>query len=782
MNQIFDGKHFRILDGATATMLQQCGLCTGAYPEILSITHPDEIEKLHRAYVQAGSDLICANTFGANARKLANTGYTVQEVISASVTAAKRAVRGTDARVMLDVGPISGLTDPTGTFQKDEIYELYREVVTAGEQAGADLIKFATMSDLYELKTAILAAKEYTKLPILASMTFQPDGRTFTGCTVESFGVFAEAIGVEGVGINCSLGPDAIYPIAKRLCASTDLPVFIKPNAGLPNPETGAYPMDAEAFCAAMEPYKELGICAVGGCCGTTPEHISLLKQSFSGVPVHVRPAVTDSIVCTPTRTVNLSSVKAAGERINPNGKKHFQQELKNGDTGYILQQAVKQAAAGADILDINVCMPEVNEKMMMVKAINAVQSVCDLPIQLDSTDAEVLEAGLRVCKGKPIVNSVNAEDTVLETILPLCRKYGAAVIGMTLDASGVPHKAEERLALAEKIVNTAEKAGIPRKDVCIDCLAPAACAQQDAIEETLKAVRMVKERLGVKTVLGISNISFGLPHREFMDAAFLTLALANGLDLPILNPNEEPVMAALASYRVLANEDRGAQDYLRRYAQPDSSSTEALHETTLRDAVLRGLEEMAVQKAREALKIHEPQKIVDAMLIPALEQASEAFENGEVFLPQLMRSASAAQAALHVLQEETAEKKLVPRGRVLVAAVRGDQHDLGKNMVKTMLEGSGFEVLDLGCDVPAEAVVKAAIQNDVRLICLSALLSTALGSMEETIRAVRRSGHPCSIMVGGAVLTREYAQEIGADFFAENVKQSVDIARTVFG
>ena len=734
MNKIFDGKRYWLLDGAMGTMLQKSGLKLGERPDLLSITHPDVVERINRAYVEAGSDLICANTFGSNAKKLAGCGHTVEEVVAAGIGTAKRAAAGTAARVMLDVGPIGELLEPAGALKFEEAYEIYKEVVLAGWRAGADLVKFATMTDLYEIKAAVLAAKENTPLPVLVSMTFEENGRTFTGCTVESFAITAEGLGVDGVGINCSLGPAEIYPMAQRLCAATSLPVFIKPNAGLPDPATGRYSIGPKEFCDELERFKALGISAVGGCCGTTPEYLALLAKTFKqDTPVHREP-VRRSAVCTPTRTVEIDTVRVIGERINPTGKKRFKEALRDGDMDYILSQAVEQA--GADILDVNVGLPEIDEQEMMIRAVKAVQSVCDLPLQLDSTRADVLEAGLRVYNGKPIVNSVNGEQAVLDRLLPICKKYGAAVVGLTLDENGIPALAEQRFALAQKIVAAAEAAGIPREDVYIDCLTLTASAQQEAVRETLKAVRMVKERLGVKTVLGVSNISFGLPCREQVNTSFLTLAMAHGLDLPIINPNAEAMMAAVASFKVLYNIDRDSREYLARYAGQAAVQPAAQQTVTLYDAVLQGLK------------------------------------------------AAAAQAAFEVVKDAIAAsgKKSGGKGKIIVATVKGDIHDIGKNIVKTLLENYGYDVLDLGRDVPAETVVKAAQEHGVRLVGLSALMTTTLGSMEETICALRRAGLSCRVMVGGAVLTPEYAMHIGADYYAKDAKQSVDIAREVLG
>lgn len=785
MNRIFETSRYMLLDGAMGTMLQKSGLKLGERPDLLSLTHPETVEAVHRAYIEAGSDWIVSNTFGSNKAKLAGCGYSVEEVVTAGVTAAKRAAAGSSARVLLDVGPLGELLEPAGTLKFEEAYTMFCQVMEAGWKAGADGILLETMTDLYELKAGILAAKETTPLPVLTSMTFEENGRTFTGCTVEALAMLAEGMGVDAVGINCSLGPVEIYPLAKRLCEATTLPVFVKPNAGMPDPAAGTYEIQPQQFAEELEPYKALGISAVGGCCGTTPAYIAQLREHFKkDCPVQ-RNFTRHSAVCTPTRTVNIDTVRVIGERINPTGKKRFKEALRNGDMDYLLTQAIEQVSAGAEILDVNVGLPEIDEKEMMVKAVKAVQSVCDLPLQLDSTRADVLEAGLRVYNGKPIVNSVNAEQAVLDRILPLCKKYGAAVVGLTLDENGIPAKAEQRLALAEKIVLAAEQAGIPRSDVFIDCLTLTASAQQEAVQETLRAVQMVKERLGVKTVLGVSNISFGLPSREYLNTNFLSLAMAHGLDLPIMNPNTESMMAAVASYKVLYNVDRDAKDYLARYSGrktvPVTTQETAL---SLYDAVLQGMKVQAAQAARTELATHEPEELVNTVLIPALDRVGTDFEQGTLFLPQLLQAAGAAQAAFDVVKDAIAAtgQKSVGKGKIVLATVRGDIHDIGKNIVKTLLENYGYDVIDLGRDVPVETVVRTVAEQDVHLVGLSALMTTTLHSMAETISALHEANLPCRVMVGGAVLTPGYAQQIGADYYAKDAKQSVDIARQVLG
>ncbi len=784
MNRVFDDNRIVIFDGAMGTMLQKGGLKPGERPDILSLTRPEAVEAVHRAYIDAGCDFVLTDTFGSNAKKLAGSGCSVEQVVRAGIAAAGRAA-GTLSRVILDVGPIGELVEPSGALRFEEAYEIYREVVTAGERAGAEIVMFETMTDLYELKAAILAAKENTGMSVLASMTFEKNGRTFTGCTVESFALTAGGLGVDGLGINCSLGPDEIFPLVRRLCRATNLPVFAKPNAGLPDPSSGLYTVDAQAFAEQLKRYAALGVSAVGGCCGTTPPHIAALARAFAGEKPRKREQVGLSAVCSPTRPVVIDTVRVIGERINPTGKKRLQQALREGDMGYVMAQALEQAGAGADILDVNVGLPGLDEKTTMARAVKAIQSVCELPLQLDSGRADVLEAGLRVYNGKPIVNSVNAEDAVLERVLPLCKKYGAAVVGLTLDEKGIPASAERRFALAKKIVDAAASAGIPKEDVFVDCLTLTASTQQEAVAETLGAVRMVRERLGVHTVLGVSNISFGLPCREQINTTFLTLAMASGLDLPILNPNSAAMMAAVASFKVLYNIDRDSREYIARYSSQVAAAQAPAHGgITLYDAVLGGLGEQAAAAAKNELAARPPEEVVDAVLIPALDAVGEGFEKGTLFLPQLMQAAGAAQAAFEVIKNTISRSGAQGggRGKIVIATVKGDIHDIGKNIVRTLLQNYGYDTIDLGRDVPPEAVVEAVRQSGARLVGLSALMTTTLPSMERTIKALREAQLDCRVMVGGAVLTPEYARKIGADYYARDAKRSVDIAKEVLG
>ena len=583
--QDISGNEILFLDGAMGTMLQNSGLRLGERPEILSLTDPDVIRSIHRKYIRSGSRIIYANTFGANSRKLRGSGYETAEIIEAAVRTAKEAVSDVSSfppslkraedntsddisapvYVALDIGPIGELLEPYGTLSFESAYDIFREMIIAGENAGADLIVFETMTDLYEVKAGVLAAKENSSLPVFVTMTFEQNHRTFTGCSVEAMACTLEGLGADALGINCSLGPDEIYPIAEKLSECTDLPLIIKANAGLPDPETGIYDITPDRFAESMKRYADIGIKFVGGCCGTTPEYISRLRSVFAGLNVKTRSIQHKSRVCTPTSVVRIDGVKVIGERINPTGKKRFRQALLENDMDYIIAQGMQQAEAGADILDVNVGLPEIDEPEMMVKTVKHLQSVLDLPLQLDSSDPQAVEAGLRVYNGKPIVNSVNGETDVMERIFPLIRKYGAAVVGLTLDKNGIPSKAEERFLIAEKIVNTALSYGIKKEDIFIDCLTLTVSAQQDEAAETLKAVRMVKERLGVRTVLGVSNISFGLPYRDLINHSFLMLAMGNGLDLPIINPNAESMMNAVMAFNVLSGRDRDSSAYIAK-------------------------------------------------------------------------------------------------------------------------------------------------------------------------------------------------------------------------
>ena len=804
VNELFKQSNTILLDGGMGTMLQAAGLKLGARPEELNITDPALIEGIHGQYAAAGSRIVNANTFGASAHKLAGSTYTLEQVITAGIENCKRACAPYGALTALDVGPLGELLEPSGTLAFEDAVAEYARIVKAGEAAGADLIFFETYTDLYELKAALLAAKENTHLPILASMSFEAGGRTFTGCTVESFAATARGLGADAVGINCSLGPKEIFPMAKRLAEAVpgNFPVFVKPNAGLPRADGSGYDITPQLFALQMKPYRELHLFAAGGCCGTTPEFIKLLNGTFAGCtpgrPAHRMP----SVLCTPVDTVTVDGITVVGERINPTGKKRFQQALREGDMNYVLEQAVSQAEAGAQILDVNVGAPGVDEPVLMEQVVKALQSVTSLPLQLDSSNVEALARGLRVYNGKPIVNSTNGELEKLAAILPLCKKYGAAIVGLAIDEKGIQPKAADRVAIARRITEAALAAGIPREDIYIDCLTLTASAQQEDVLATVQALEACKKELGVRTVLGVSNISFGLPCRTYLNTTFLTMAMYAGLDLAIMNPSSEEMMAAVYAYNVLTNRDKQSTKYIERFADrvpastalaqaakavPAASAAEA--ELTgpyaaLMKAVEKGLKGDAAAHTRALLAEKQPLEVVDEALIPALDIVGAKYEKGTLFLPQLLQAASAAQSAFEEIKTAIAQKGegSASKGRIVLATVKGDVHDIGKNIVRVILENYGFEVLDLGRDVPVETVVDTVREKDVHLVGLSALMTTTLKSMEETIAALHAAKLDCKIMVGGAVLTPEYAEKIGADWYAKDAKRSADIAKEFFG
>ncbi len=782
--KLLQENEFVFLDGGMGTMLQAGGLQAGENPELLNLTHPQQIKDIHKMYIDAGSMIVYANTFGANGYKLAETGKSVAEVVSAGVKNALEAADG-KALVALDIGPVGQLLEPTGTLEFEEAYDYFKEEILAGKDA--DLIVIETMTDLYEAKAALLAAKENSDLPVICTMTFEENLRTFTGCAVSSMALTLEGMGADAIGVNCSLGPKEFAPIIEELSKWTTLPIVAKANAGLPDPVTNTYSITPDDFAEAYEKLVPYGIKLAGGCCGTTPDFIRALKNKLSAMKYSPVKAEIPAAVCSAGRTVVIDGPRIIGERINPTGKKLFKEALKRNDIDYILGQAIEQIHAGAEILDVNVGLPEIDEKAMMVRTVKALQGITDLPLQIDSTIPEVLEAALRVYNGKAIVNSVNGEAGSLEKILPIVKKYGAAVVGLTLDEKGISQKAEERFAIAEKILNAALDSGINRRDVYIDCLTLTASAEQESAMETVKALNRVKNELGLKTVLGVSNISFGLPNRELINCNFLQIALANGLDLPIMNPNVASMTGAVRAYRLLANIDKNSVEFIKAYGeQPVQNAPKSAEKNDNHDlmyAVANGLKSEGARITAELLETTDSMEIVNNMLIPALDKTGEDFEKGRIFLPQLIMSAGVAQAAFEVIRKHMLENNAAPvvKGKVVLATVKGDIHDIGKNIVKVLLENYGFEVIDLGRDVDYDTVVNAAVENQVKLVGLSALMTTTLGAMEKTIALLREKYPQCKIVVGGAVLTADYAEKIGADFYSKDAKETVDVARKVY-
>ena len=799
IREVFDRKRFVFLDGGMGTQLQARGLQPGQKPELAALEMPDVLTAIHTDYANAGADILLANTFGANAKKLAGCGHTVEDVVTASIACARKAADTTGALVALDIGPLGELLVPAGTLSFEDAYAEFAQVIRAGTAAGADLVFLETMTDLYELKAAILAAKENCTLPIFTSMSFESRGRTFTGCTVESYAVTAAGLGADAVGINCSLGPKEILPFAQRLCRSVPagVPVFVKPNAGLPNPD-GSYNLDPDGFAAEMKEYAAIGVSMVGGCCGTTPAFIAKLHETFSPLAPADKIPIRRSCLCTPVRFVEVNGITVVGERINPTGKKRLQQALRDGDSAYPCTQAVAQAEAGAQVLDVNAGLPGIDEAATLEQLVKDLQAVTDLPLQLDSSNPEALSRALRIYNGKPIVNSVNGETETLEKILPLCKKYGAAVVGLALDKGGIPPTVEGRVAIARRIVDAAHAAGIPDEDIYIDCLCLTASAQQEGATQTLQALARCKKELGVRTVLGVSNISFGLPCRGYLNTTFLTMAMSAGLDLAIMNPNTPEMMAAVRAYRVLTCQDPQSTDYVAAYADVQIQTTQTSKSAAtvaevsaaapggdaLFEAVRRGLKAEARAAADAALTMREPLDVVNTSLIPALDAVGDGFEKGTVFLPQLLQAATAAQAAFEAIKAKIAASGQAQgsKGKIVIATVKGDVHDIGKNIVRVILENYGYDVLDLGRDVDPERVVEAVRQTGAKLVGLSALMTTTVPNMQATIEALHAANLDCKVMVGGAVLTPDYARNIGADYYCKDAKASADLAKQLLG
>lgn len=790
--KFLDSKEFVLLDGAMGTLIQKIGVKYDSVPETLNITHPELIESFHKAYAEAGSDIVYANTFGANGYKLKESGYSVDKIIKSGVENAKKAVQGTDCLVALDIGPIGQLLEPAGSLSFDSAYEYFKEQIVAGQ--GADVIVFETMTDLYELKAAVLAAKENSDKPIIATMTFERNGRTFTGVSPAAMAVTLTGLGVDALGVNCSLGPDELEGVVSEISKYTDLPLVIKANAGLPDPNSNEYDILPDKFAACVADLLKYGVKIIGGCCGTTPEYIVEIKKMLADKSYQPQKKSVDTTVCSASTVVEINGPRIIGERINPTGKKLFKQALVDNNIDYILTQALSQVNGGAEILDVNVGHPEIDEKKMMVRVLKAIQSVCDAPLQIDSTKPDVLDSGLRYYNGKPIVNSVNGEEKSLSTVLPLVKKYGASVVGLTLDENGIPKTAEGRFEIAKRIVSRAEELGIDRRDVYIDCLTLTVSAEQDACRETLKALHRVKTELGCKTCLGVSNISFGLPNRELVNRTFLTMALEEGLDLPIINPNVESMTGAVRAYRVLSGIDKNSVEFIDAYndAAPAVTSAPKNTEVDIFTAVYNGLKSESAAVTKRLLDTTDAMQIVNEMLIPALDKVGDDFEKNKIFLPQLIQSANTAQECFEVIKNHISKTSGSPvsKGKIILATVKGDIHDIGKNIVKVLLDNYGYTVVDLGRDVDPQLVVDTAVEQNIKMIGLSALMTTTLKSMEDTIKLIRETKElqnpdgtsKCVVFVGGAVLTEDYAMKIGADYYCKDAKESVDTAKKVLG
>ena len=804
LSAVLHGKRHLLLDGGMGTMLQAAGLQAGELPELLNLTHPDEIAAIHRAYVEAGSEVVTTNTFGANRLKLGDAA-SVDEVFAA----AARCARASGARYVAgDIGPLGALLRPMGTLSFDEAYELFAEQARAAAAAGVDLFIIETMTDLLEIKAAVLACKENTDLPVFATMTFEEDGRTFLGTSPEIAAVTLDALGADVVGINCSLGPAKLRPFAARMLAVTEKPVLVQANAGLPHVEGDrtVYDIHPAEYAEAVRGMVEDGVGLIGGCCGTNPDYIRLLAgivRNRAPEPRHIAPALTvTSAQSMVTLPLGEHKIAVIGERINPTGKKRLKEALRAGDYDYVVSQGISQQEQGADILDVNVGLPDIDEVAVIQDAVERLSAATVLPLQIDSTDPDALEAAVRRCPGKPIINSVNGKREVMDAVFPIAARYGANVVGLTLDEDGIPETAEKRLAIARHIVDEAARYGIPASRILIDCLVMTASTDQRQAQETLAAMRMVKAELGVFCCAGVSNISFGLPQRPLLNSTFLAAAFGAGLDAPIMNPGSARYMDVVRSYRVLNGEDAGSTAYIGRYAGwtdpyqggsaaaatasaskvPAEANADSTSADPLRPLIISGRKGEAAATTRELLQTHDPLEVIDGFLIPALDEVGIRFDKGELFLPQLMASAEAARAGFDVIRELMPASSATDKGAVIVATVKGDIHDIGKNIVKMLLDNYGYTVYDLGRDVDPQAVLDAVRERGVQLVGLSALMTTTVKSMEETIELLHRETPGVKIMVGGAVLTPEYAAQIGADFYAKDAAAAARIAEQVLG
>ena len=833
LRRVFAGEEFLVFDGAMGTMLQEAGLKAGELPELLNFSHPETVTAIHRAYVEAGADVISANTFGANAHKLGDAA-SVEDVFAAAIACARKS----GARyVAADIGPIGALLKPLGTMDFDEAYDLFAQQARAAQAAGADLFVVETMTDLLEVKAAVLACLECTELPVVATMTFGEDGCTFLGTSPEICAMALSALGVQAVGINCSLGPDALAPLLARMAPFARVPLMVQANAGLPRIKDGRtlYDIDAEAYAHAAEALLDAGATVVGGCCGTSPDYIARIRALVSTrtpMPPQGRDAHAFA-VCSAQKTLVMQAGKPyaniIGERINPTGKKRLKEALRSGDFDYAVGEALDQAELGADALDVNVGLPELDEPRVLVEVMERIQAVCDLPLQIDSSDPEAVRRAVRRYAGKALINSVNGKAESLEAVLPIAAHYGCAVVGLTLDEDGIPETAEGRLAIARRIVQAAEEAGIPREDVVIDCLAMAASTNQRQVAQILRAMRLVHEELGVRCVLGVSNISFGLPQREMVNAVFLSQAFAAGLDLAIMNPKSRRMCDVVATQRVLNAQDEGAAAFIERYAQapnpydapasvqasgagaagvsatgrqvdgtagsgaPLPAGADASQDATAgladgadalsraRHLILTGRKAQMEAVTRELLASRDALEVIDGCFIPVLDEVGAKFERGELFLPQLMASAEAVKVGFDTVKACVPAGAAQDKGDIVLATVKGDIHDIGKNIVKMLLENYGYRVHDLGRDVAPEAVLECVQATGARLVGLSALMTTTVRSMEQTVELLHREVPGVKVMVGGAVLTPEYAATMGAEYYAKDAAESARIAGDFF-
>lgn len=772
------GKELLFFDGAMGTLLQKKGLKTGELPENLNIENPELIMAIHREYAQAGCHILTSNTFGANSLKLKND----QEIVRAGISLARKAADEFHIYAALDIGPTGKLLKPLGDLSFEAAYEIFRRQVLAGKEY-ADLVLIETMSDLYEMKAALLAAKENCDLPVAVSMVFSDDGRLLTGADVQTAFLTAQSLGADIIGMNCGFGPERMLPLVQTAAKTTALPIMVNPNAGLPEVVNGitVYNIQPEEFAESCVQLVRAGAALLGGCCGTTPEFTAAQLRAckdFSPIERKIEPVTA---VTSYSRTVVFDKKTVLiGERINPTGKKRLKEALRSHDFHYILNEGITQAEKKADILDVNVGLPEIDEKATLTEIVSELQTVTDLPLQLDTSSPAALESALRIYNGKPMINSVNGKKESMETVFPLAAKYGGLVVCLLLDENGIPPTVQGRIEIAEKIIQQAEKYQIGKQDLIFDALAMTVSTDSSAALITLKTIEILTQKLKVKTVLGVSNISFGLPDRESLTAGFFNLAMRAGLSAGIINPCSEKLMNAYRVYNALSGLDEGFQDYIKN-ANPTTVSEKTVSTKSIYDCILLGLKQDAANQAKLEIQTRSPFDIIDNDIIRALNTAGKGFEEKTVFLPQLLNCADAAKAVFDVLRLAMPANKENSKGKILLATVKNDIHDIGKNIVKTLLENYGFEVIDLGKDVPVEKIVEVTVKEKIKLVGLSALMTTTVPFMEETIRELRKVSD-CKIVVGGAVLTQKYADMIGADYYSPDAMHTVRYAQTIFG
>lgn len=789
----FNPERIYFFDGAMGTMLQSHGLKLRELPESLNFTNPGLIRTIHSEYLEAGANFISANTFGANRFKLSKSNLNPKDVITRALTLANEITHTKpDSYSVLDIGPTGRVMSPLGDASFSEVYDAFSEMVIAGRDL-CDAILLETFTDLYELKAAVLAARENSDLPIFATMSFDESGHTFFGTTIEAMTYTLEGMNISALGVNCSLGPAQLIPIVKRICELSHIPVMVQPNAGLPVMRDGEshYDVTPDEFADISCEFAAMGVNILGGCCGTSPAHISKMKRSVMNAYSHSvkRNVPDDTVVCSASKTVTFGKkFVVIGERLNPTGKKMLQKALREGNTDYLLKEALKQQDQDADILDLNTGLPDINESEVLTHSLREIQGIVNLPVQIDSSDYKTLEAGARIYNGKALLNSVNGKASSLENILPIAKKYGACILGLTLDENGIPESAEERFRIAERIINEAERIGIPKRNILIDCLTLTASAQQKLVPETLKAIRMVKNELGVCTVLGLSNVSFGLPRRPLVNRTMMIAAIMQGLDSAIINPGDPDLKETLYAWNLLSGDESDMQNYIA-YCEAHPANTNSVSvpvvqakkessQNDLNSSIIKGLKEDAANFTREMLSTKKPLEIIEQNIVPALDSVGKDYESGKLFLPQLIKSAEAAKSAFEVLSEAMSREGTSgkSKGPVLLATVYGDVHDIGKNIVRTIFENYNFDVIDLGKDVPPDKVVEAVKRDDVHVVGLSALMTTTVASMKETIEKIKASCPDVKVIAGGAVLTPDLAKYAGADYYARDAMEGVRI------